>query len=205
MKHELKDPRSIATNIYGAILLVDNGDKTVKEFDKKGNLCLDFTPQSDDPYPSLDIHDVATDNLEDKIYLPISVNKPGAKDWDWKWEVQVFNKSADLQHKFPVRKGGWSSRMKFSGGKMLVLRRYVVNVYKETSGFILSFGEGLFTYATDNTSAKDGCVLFTCSPWRDSSSTSLTSVLKKIITVVLHATRQAHISSSLVVMGRQTV
>ena len=44
VKHELKDPRSIATNIYGAILLVDNGDKTVKEFDKKGNLCLHFTP-----------------------------------------------------------------------------------------------------------------------------------------------------------------
>ena len=72
MQHELKDPRSIARNIYGAILLVDNGDKTVKEFDKKGNLCLNFTPQSDDAYPSLDIHDVATDNLEDKIYLLIS-------------------------------------------------------------------------------------------------------------------------------------
>ena len=35
----------------------------------------------------------------------------------------------------------------------------MVNVYKETGGFILSFGEGLFTYATDITSAKDGCVL----------------------------------------------
>ena len=167
-KHELRDPRSIATNIYGAILLVDNGDKTVKEFDKKGNLCLNFTPQSDDAYPSLDIHDVATDNLEDKIYLLISVNKPGAKDWDWKWEVQVFNKSADLQHKFPVRKGGWSSRMTLSGGKVLVLRRYVVNVYKETGGFFLSFGEGLFTYATDITSAKDGCVLI-----RDSEDSSV--------------------------------
>ena len=153
VKHELKDPRSIATNIYGAILLVDNGDKTLKEFDKKGNRCLNFTSQSDDAYPSLDIHDVVTDNLEDKIYLLISVNKPGAKDWDWKWEVQVFNKSADLQHKFPVRKGGWSSRMTLSGGKVLVLRRYVVNVYKETGGFFLSFGEGLFTYATDITSA----------------------------------------------------
>lgn len=74
VKHQLKDPRSIPTNIYGRILLVDNGDKTVKEFDKNGNLC----------------HDVATDNLEDKIYLLISVNKPGAKDWDWKWEVQVL-------------------------------------------------------------------------------------------------------------------
>ena len=168
VKHELKDLRSIATNIYGAILLVDNGDKTVKEFDKKGNLCLNFTPQSDDAYPSLDIHDVATDNLEDKICLLISVNKPGAKDWDWKWEVQVFNKSADLQHKFPLRKGGWSSRMTFSGGKVLVLRRYVVNVYKETGGFILSFGEGLFTYATDITSAKDGCVLI-----RDSEDSSV--------------------------------
>lgn len=45
-----------------------------------------------------------------------------------------FNKSADLQHKFHVRKGDWSSRMAFSGGKILVLRRYVVNVYKETGG-----------------------------------------------------------------------
>ena len=101
VKHELKDPRSIATNIYGAILLVDNGDKTVKEFDKKGNLCLNFTPQSDDAYPSLDIHDVATDNLEDKIYLLISVNEPGAKDWDWKWEVQFLTSLLTCNTSFP--------------------------------------------------------------------------------------------------------
>ena len=47
------------------------------------------------------IYDIATGDVDDKICLLVELNKDGVE----KWEVQVFNETRDLQHKFPVRRG----------------------------------------------------------------------------------------------------
>ena len=103
-EHKLKRPSDIATNTKGQFLIADR-DKTVKVFDSNGKFGFRFNPQTDDTDTVLDIFDVATAGEDDKIYLVVGMKKPG--DVVWEREVQVFNKTADLQHKFPVRNGSW--------------------------------------------------------------------------------------------------
>ena len=119
-EHSLNCARGIATNHRGQFLIADDGDKTVKVFDSNGKFDFRFDPQTDDADTKLDILDVATAGEDDRIYLLVGLKKPGAE----KYEVQVFNKTGDLQHKFPVRSGGWGLTVT-SGkqrGKILLLR-----------------------------------------------------------------------------------
>ena len=160
-KHKLKNPRGIATNTKGQFLVADNGDKTVKVFDSNGKFDFRFNPQTDDADTKLDILDVATAGEDDMIYLLVGLKKPGAVKWES--EVQVFNKTGDLQHKFPVRwSGGWG-RLTVSGkqrGKILLLAGNDVDVYQEPSGeLVCSFGGGVFNDATDITATCDGRVM----------------------------------------------
>ena len=178
-EHKLKDPRGIATNHRGQFLIADNGDKTVKVFDSNGKFDFRFNPQTDDADTKLDILDVATAGEDDMIYLLVGLKKPGAEKWEN--EVQVFNKTGDLQHKFPVRRSGdW--RLTVSGKqrvKILLLARnvvdkvvdggiqrvadhdgFVVDVYEGPSGeFVCSFAEGVFKSAKDITATCDGRVM----------------------------------------------
>ena len=160
-EHKLKNPRGIATNHRGQFLIADNGDKTVKVFDSNGKFDFRFNPQTDDADTKLDIWDVATAGEDDKIYLLVSLKKPGAKEWER--EVQVYNKTADLQHKFPVRRGGWSFRLTVSSGKqrgkILLLAGQVGHVHEPSGEFVCSFGGGVFKYATDITATCDGRVM----------------------------------------------
>ena len=94
-EHKLKNPWGIATNHRGQFLIADNGDKTVKVFDSNGKFNFRFNPQTDDADTELDILDVATAGEDDRIYLLVRLRKK------WEKEVQVFNKTGDLQHKFP--------------------------------------------------------------------------------------------------------
>ena len=174
-EHKLKFPCGIATNHRGQFLVADDGDKTVKVFDSNGKFNFRFNPQTDDADTKLDILDVATAGVDHKIYLLVGLKKPGAEEWENK--VQVFNKTADLQHKFPVRSWYWGSRLTVSSGKqrgkILLLARYLyggvrnllandynVVVHEEPRGeFVRSFGRGLFKRATDITATCDGCVM----------------------------------------------
>ena len=160
-EHKLKYSRGIATNHRGQFLIADNGDKTVKVFDSNGKFDFRFNPQTDDADTKLDIWDVATAGEDDKIYLLVSLKKPGAKEWER--EVQVYNKTADLQHKFPVRRGGWSFRLTVSSGKqrgkILLLAGQVGHVHEPSGEFVCSFGGGVFKYATDITATCDGRVM----------------------------------------------
>ena len=113
-EHKLKDPCGIATNTKGQLLIADNGDTTVKVFNSNGMLDFRFNPQTDDTDTKLKIRNVATAGEDDNIYLLVELKKPGAEKWES--EVQVFNKTADLQHKFPVRSGAWY-RLTVSSGK----------------------------------------------------------------------------------------
>ena len=163
-EHKLKDPCGIATNHRGQFLIADNGDKTVKVFDSNGKFDFRFNPQTDDADTELDILDVATAGEDDKIYLLVELKKPGAEKWEN--EVRVFKKSADLQHKFPVRRGHWVAgdtlTVSSSGkqrGKILLLRGDVVDVHEPSGEFVCSFGGGMFKHATDITATCDDRVM----------------------------------------------
>ena len=161
-EHKLKNPWGIATNHRGQFLIADNGDKTVKVFDSNGKFEFRFNPQTDDADTKLDILDVATAGEDDKIYLLVRLERKVCN------EVQVFKKTADLQRKFPVRRGDWGDRLTVGSGKqrgkILLLfglfGSYIVDVYDEPSGeFVCSFGGGVFRNATDITATRDGRVL----------------------------------------------
>ena len=161
-EHKLKRPLGIATNIKGQFLIADLEDKTVKVFDSNGKFDFRFNPQTDDADKKLDIiWDVATAGEDDKIYLLVRLWKPRAKEWEN--EVQVFNKTADLQHKFPVRSGPWDCRLTVSSGKQrgkILLLTGDVDVYQEPSGeLVCSFGGGVFKRASDITATCDGRVM----------------------------------------------
>ena len=165
-EHKLKNPRGIATNHRGQFLIADSGDKTVKVFDSNGKFDSRFNPQTDDADTKLYILDVATAGEDDNIYLLVGLKKPGAEEWEGEVEVQVFNKTGDLQHKFPARRGGWGRLTVTSGkkrGKILLLTHdvdgYVVDVHEASGEFVCSFGGGVFKFARDITATCDGRVM----------------------------------------------
>ena len=155
-EHKLKDARGIATNHRGQFLIADYGDKTVKVFDSNGKFDLRFNPQTDDADTKLDILDVATAGEDDRIYLLVVLKKPGAEEWEY--GVQVFNKNADLQHKFPVRSGSWET-LTVSSGKILLSEIIVVDVLEPTGEFVCSLGRSVFWDATDIAATCDGRVM----------------------------------------------
>ena len=173
-EHMLKKPYGIATNHRGQFLIADDGDKTVKVFDSNGKFDFRFNPHTDDTNTKLDILDVATAGEDDRIYLLVRLEKPGAEKRES--EVQVFNKTGDLQHKFPVRRGGWG-RLTMSSckkrGKILLLTGDVligddvVDVHESSGEFVCSFGGGVFKNARDITATCDGRVMIV--DWGDDS------------------------------------
>ena len=169
-KHKLMDPRGIATNTKGQFVIADYGDKTVKVFDSKGKFDFKFFPQTDDTHSKLYILDVATALEDDNIHLLVELKKPEAEKWAGEREVQVFNKNADLQHKFPVRSWGWGRLTVTSGkkrGKILLLTGDLVDIHEPSGEFVCSFGGGVFKNARDITATCDGRVMIV--DWGDDS------------------------------------
>ena len=163
-EHKLKYPCRIATNSKGQFLIAEDRDKTVKVFDSNGKYDFRFNPQTDDADTKLYIWDVATACEDDEICVLVRLKKPGAEEWEK--EVQVFNKTAGLQHKFPVRSGYWGRLTVSSGkqrGKILLLTNVdlvdVVYVHEPSGEFVCSFGGGVFKGATDITATCDGRVM----------------------------------------------
>ena len=154
-KHKLKWPLGIATNTKGQFLVADNGDKTVKVFDSNGKIDFRFNPQTDDADRMLIVLDVAIADEDDQICLLVGLDKPEAAKWEF--EVQVFNKTADLQHRFPVRRGAW--RLTVSSGKILLLADKFVDVHGPSGELVCRFGEGVFKRAIDITATCDGRVM----------------------------------------------
>ena len=153
-KHKLKWPFGIATNTK-QFLVADDGDKTVKVFDSNGKIDFRFNPQTDDADTMLLMLDVAIADEDDQICLLVGLKKPGAEVLES--EVQVFNKTADLQHKFPVRIGDW--RLTVSSGKILLLADKFVDVHGPSGELVCCFGEGVFKRAIDITATCDGRVM----------------------------------------------
>ena len=165
-ENKLKDPMGIATNTQGQFLVADYGDKTLKVFGPNGKFDFRFNPQTDDADTYLQVWDVAIAHVDENIYLLVKLKKRSLPWYEQlgevRQEVQVFNKTADLQHKFPVRTakscmGG--TRLTVSSSKMLLLTNNVVDVYNLSGEFVCSFGEGVFKCARDITVTCDGRVM----------------------------------------------
>ena len=170
-EHKLKDPCGIAKNTKGQFLIAGNGDKTVKVFDSNGKFDFRFNPQTDDADTELVIWDVATACEDDKICVLVELFERTGSEI----EVQVFNNTAGLQHKFPARRGDWGRLTVSSGkqrGKILLLTDDVltgvfVDIHESSGEFVCSFGGGVFKGATDITATCDGRVMIV--DWGDDS------------------------------------
>ena len=159
-KHKLKEPQGIATNTKGQFLVADDEDKTVKVFDSNGKFDFRFKPQNDDARTWL--WDVVTAGEDDRIYLLVNLAKRGAEKWELYTEVPVFNKTADPQHKLPVRRRVGGGRLTVSSGKqgkILLLADDFVDVHEPSGELVCCFGEGVFERATDITATCDGRVM----------------------------------------------
>ena len=158
-EHRLKKPRGIATNSSGQFIVGDINE--VKMFDPTGHFIQHFGLPNDDVETKLYIWDIATDN-KGNIYVLVECKKTtGSKEF----VVYLFSNTADLHHKFPVRKEGWV-RLTVNNSQVLVLSMSSVDVYDTDRLFVRSFGEGTLKSASDITSAYDGRVMVV--DWRDS-------------------------------------
>ena len=158
-KHKLKWPLGIATNTKGQFLVADDEDNTVKVFDSNGKIDFRFNPQTDDADTKLLVLDVAIADEDDQICLLVGLHKPEKWESELRREVQVFNKTADLQHKFPVRRSEDWLRLTVSSGKILLLAEKFVDVHGPSGELVCCFGEGVFKRAIDITATCDGRVM----------------------------------------------
>ena len=119
------------TNTLGQFLTAEKWEATVHVYDNNGMFQFSFNPQTDDTKIKIGIRDLVTEDVSEKIYLLIRLND--GKQW---YEVQVLNKTADLQYKFPVRHGG---RLIVSGSKLVILESWGAHVYNQNGEFDRSF------------------------------------------------------------------
>ena len=157
---KLKWPVDISINAKQQFLMVvvdpDLQTWTVEVFDSNGKFVLNFKPKSEDPDATVSIWSVATSDMDEKIYLLVELKGEKSE----KSEVQVFNKTAELQHKFPVRMVWlWRNRLRVSRNKVLILSDDVVDVHELSGEFVCRFGEELRMHATDITATCDGRVM----------------------------------------------
>ena len=152
-EHKLKYPMGIATNADKQFIITDDSDGSVKVFDSSGKFVFQFHPELNNTETGLQVFDVATDVNNSNIYLLVG-SRYGAKR-----EVQVFSRTADLLHRFPVRGGGWD-RLAVTNNKVLVgpLGR-IVHVYEHEGRYVHSFGERILQDANDITAGPDGQVM----------------------------------------------
>ena len=159
---KLKWPIDISINAKQQFLMVavdpDLLTYTVEVFDSNGKFVFNFKPKSEDADATVIIWSVATSDMDDNIYLLVDVELKGKKNE--KSEVQVFNKAAELQHKFPVRRVWlWRNRLRVTRNKVLMLSNSVVDVHELSGKFVCRFGEELRIHGPDITATCDGRVM----------------------------------------------
>ena len=147
-----------ATNTVGQFLIVEERGETVHVFDKNGMFQFRFRPQTDDAKTKIQIRDLVTEDVSEKIYLLIGLYNE--ERWESS-EVQVLNKTADLQYKFPVTR---ESRLVVSGSKLVILGSREADVYDQNGEFDRSFevfNSGRDKYLFDCTATYDGRIMIT--------------------------------------------
>ena len=145
----------LATNTLGQFLFTSKERTTVHVYDNNGTFQFSFNPQTDDAKTKINIADLVTEDVSEKIYLLIELYNGK----QWKSEVQVLNKTAVRQYKFPVR-GGW--RLIVSGSKLVTLGGLEAHVYNQNGEFDHSFEffkSGDDKMLADCTATYDGCIM----------------------------------------------
>ena len=149
----------MATNTLGQFLIADSW-RTVHVYDNSGMFQFSFNPQTDDAKTEIQkIYDLVTEDVSENIYLLVRLKRPWPKGWDE--EVQVFNKNANLEYKFPVRYA-LMNRLLVSGSKLLILSSWEADVYNQNGDFVRSFEffkSGGDRVLTDCTATHDGPIL----------------------------------------------
>ena len=141
----------LLTNTLGQVLIVNEWGRTVHFYDKYGMFQFSFNLQTDDAEMEILIADLVTEDVGDKIYLLIiSIAE---------YEVQVLNKTADLQYKIPVRGG---CRLIVSGSKLVIMALRTAHVYNQNGEFERTFeffknGDGKELF--DCTATYDGRIM----------------------------------------------
>ena len=150
---------TMATNTLGQFLIAKTCGKTVHVYDKNGTFQFSFNSPTDNAKTEIEIADLVTEDVSEKIYLQVKLKRPEAKVWEG--EVQVFNKTADLEYKFPVRYARME-RLIVSGRNLLILGSSEADVYNHNGEFVRSFeffkSEG-DKYLDDCTATHDGRIL----------------------------------------------
>ena len=123
-----KYPFHWTTNTLGQFLIAEKWGDTVHVYDKNNIFQFGFYPQT-----YFQIFDLVTDDVSEKIYLLLGPSHKGP--WESR-EVQVLNKTADLQYKFPVTRGG---RLIVSDSKLVILGAWEADVYDRNGEFDRSF------------------------------------------------------------------
>ena len=149
----------VRTNTLGQFLIVEKWAATFSlyVYDNNGMFQFSFNPQTDDTKIKIYIFDLVTEDVSEKIYLLIGLND--GKQWEH--EVQVLNKTADLQYKFPVRGGG---RLIVSDSKLVTLHAWEAHVYNQNGEFDRTFEffkTGGDKELFDCTATYDGRILIT--------------------------------------------
>ena len=149
------DRNILRTNTLGQFLIAKEWGRTVHVYDKNGMSQFSFNPQTDDTILDIDIRDLVTEDVSEKIYLLISM----FSEETFRFEVHVVNKTADLQYKFPVTRG---YRLIVSGSKLVILREWKAHVYNQNGEFDHSFEffkSGDDKMLADCTATYDGRIL----------------------------------------------
>ena len=147
---QLRTVGEIATNSRGQFIVGDMDE--VKIFDPTGQFIKRFSLPN-----QTRILDVATDN-KDNIYALVREGVGVSKS------VYEFSNTADLHHKFPVRKAREGRfELTVTNSKVLVLSKSKVDVYDTDGLFVCSFGEGTYFgggfIAYSITAVNDGRVM----------------------------------------------
>ena len=147
----------LRTNTLGQFLIAEKWGATVHVYDNNGMFQFSFNPQTDDTKINICIRDLVIEDVSEKIYLLIGLYNRK----DWEYEVQVLNKTADLQYKIPVR--DWSTLI-VSGSKLVILGAWKAHVYNQNGEFERSFeffkSEG-DKYLAACTATHDGRIMIT--------------------------------------------
>ena len=149
----------MATNTLGQFLIADSW-RTVHVYDNNVMFQFSFNPQTDDAKTEIQkIYDLVTEDVSENIYLLVRLRRPWPNGWDE--EVQVFNKNANLEYKFPVRYA-LMNRLLVSGSKLLILSSWEADVYNQNGDFVRSFEffkSGGDRALTNCTATHDGHIL----------------------------------------------
>ena len=145
----------LRTNTLGQFLFAETFGQTVHVYDNNGMFQFSFNPQTDDAKTKIGISDLVTEDVSQKIYLLIGLHIGEQREH----EVQVLNKTADLQYKFPVKYG---IRLIVSGSKLVIMALRKAHVYNQNGEFDRTFelfkiGDG--KELRDCTATYDGSIM----------------------------------------------